>query len=232
MQKIRGRLTYANVTATIALFVALGGVSYAATQLPKNSVGSKQIKNNAVTGAKIANGAVTGAKIQLSSLGTVPSAATAGSSDTAKHATAADTAESAKTAATAGTADNANALGGVPAASYARTQLEAVHYVDQPGQPVFENGCGNLAGTEFEPVGFYKDNSGIVHLTGVANSCSTTAGNPIFTLPVGFRPRKDTLFAGAEFGTTNGSVRADPDGGVKNFGVTEIGLNGDTFRAE
>jgi hypothetical protein len=40
---IRDRLTYANVVATIALFVALGGASYAAVALPANSVGSGQL---------------------------------------------------------------------------------------------------------------------------------------------------------------------------------------------
>ncbi len=39
--------------ALLALFVALGGTVYAATQLPKNSVGTKQIKNKAVTRPKL-----------------------------------------------------------------------------------------------------------------------------------------------------------------------------------
>lgn len=43
----------AMVVALIALFVALGGVGYAASQLPKNSVGTKQLKKNAVTSAKV-----------------------------------------------------------------------------------------------------------------------------------------------------------------------------------
>jgi hypothetical protein len=50
---IRRRLTYANVISTVALFVALGGVSYAAVKLPANSVGTKQIKSKAVTKAKV-----------------------------------------------------------------------------------------------------------------------------------------------------------------------------------
>ena len=41
------------VVAIFALVLALGGVSYAATQLPANSVGTKQIKNGAVTRAKV-----------------------------------------------------------------------------------------------------------------------------------------------------------------------------------
>jgi Collagen triple helix repeat (20 copies) len=51
---LRRHLTYANVAATLALFLALGGAAYAATQLPKNSVGTKQLRNGAVTAAKIA----------------------------------------------------------------------------------------------------------------------------------------------------------------------------------
>jgi hypothetical protein len=74
MKRIHRRLTFANVISCLALFVALGGASYAATQLPKNSVGSKQLKANAITTAKIKNGAVTGTKIKTSSLGTVPAA--------------------------------------------------------------------------------------------------------------------------------------------------------------
>jgi hypothetical protein len=38
--RVRPRLTYANVLASLALFVALGGSSYAALQLPKASVGT------------------------------------------------------------------------------------------------------------------------------------------------------------------------------------------------
>jgi hypothetical protein len=44
---------YANVASTLALVVALGGTSYAAVALPKNSVGTKQLKTNAVTSSKV-----------------------------------------------------------------------------------------------------------------------------------------------------------------------------------
>jgi hypothetical protein len=57
MNRIRKRLTFANVVSCLALFVALGGASYAATQLPKNSVGTKQIKSRAVTPAKLSRAA-------------------------------------------------------------------------------------------------------------------------------------------------------------------------------
>jgi hypothetical protein len=50
----RRRPTASMVISLIALFVALGGASYAAVSLPKNSVGTAQIKNNAVNYKKIA----------------------------------------------------------------------------------------------------------------------------------------------------------------------------------
>jgi hypothetical protein len=68
---VRRRPSASLVVSFVALFVALGGVGYAATQLPRNSVGTAQLRNgsvgnwklkfNAVGGRKIINGAV-GAK--------------------------------------------------------------------------------------------------------------------------------------------------------------------------
>jgi hypothetical protein len=55
---MRGKLSYANVMATVAVFLALGGVGYAATQLPKDSVGSKQLQKNAVTSKKVKDGSL------------------------------------------------------------------------------------------------------------------------------------------------------------------------------
>ena len=57
-EPVRSRLSYANVTATLALFVALGGVSYAAVTLPRNSVGNAPLKRAAVTGGKVRGGAI------------------------------------------------------------------------------------------------------------------------------------------------------------------------------
>ena len=42
-RNIAGRLSYANVVATVALFLALGGVSYAVMAVPANSVGTRQL---------------------------------------------------------------------------------------------------------------------------------------------------------------------------------------------
>jgi hypothetical protein len=59
------RPSHAIVISYLALFIALGGASYAAVTLPANSVGTKQIKNRAVTLGKIsqsARGALKGAR--------------------------------------------------------------------------------------------------------------------------------------------------------------------------
>ncbi len=101
MTFLRAKLTYANVMASLAVFLVLGGAT-AWAALGNNTVGTKQLKNNAVTTkkvknkavtaakiksnavttAKIKNGAVTGAKVNEATLGTVPSATSAGNANT------------------------------------------------------------------------------------------------------------------------------------------------------
>jgi hypothetical protein len=56
------KLSYSNVIATIALFIALGGAAVAAG-LPRNSVGPNQLKRGAVTAAKLKKGAVVSGKL-------------------------------------------------------------------------------------------------------------------------------------------------------------------------
>jgi len=57
---MRARLSYANVMATIAVFLALTGTTYAATK-----IGTAQLRNGAVTNPKLAPGAVTSGKVQI-----------------------------------------------------------------------------------------------------------------------------------------------------------------------
>jgi hypothetical protein len=59
MDRVRSSLSYANVMATVALFIALGSGSYAATK-----IGTADIKNGAVTAKKIKSSAVTASKIR------------------------------------------------------------------------------------------------------------------------------------------------------------------------
>jgi hypothetical protein len=49
-----------NVIAYLALFVALGGTSYAAATLSAGSVGTRQLKNHSVTPVKLQKGSIAG----------------------------------------------------------------------------------------------------------------------------------------------------------------------------
>ncbi len=62
-KRISPRLTFANVVASIALFIALGSGSYAAV-----TVGSKQIANNSIRSQDIRNNAVRSKDIRNGSL--------------------------------------------------------------------------------------------------------------------------------------------------------------------
>jgi hypothetical protein len=57
-----------NAVAYVSLFVALGGTSYAASQLPKNSVTSTQIKDGSVKSADLAKNGVTSTQIKDGSI--------------------------------------------------------------------------------------------------------------------------------------------------------------------
>jgi trimeric autotransporter adhesin len=62
ISSLRKKLTYSNVIASTALFIALGGAAVAAG-LPRNSVGPRQLKRGAVTARAIRKHAVTSGKL-------------------------------------------------------------------------------------------------------------------------------------------------------------------------
>ena len=57
-----------NAVAYLALFVALGGTSYAAVALPKNSVGTAQLQKDAVRSADVKNGSLKSADFKAGQL--------------------------------------------------------------------------------------------------------------------------------------------------------------------
>lgn len=69
MHQLRDRLTYSNVMATVAVFVALGGTSYAAITLPRNSVGSNQIKSSAVSTSEVKDRSLATRDLSLAARG-------------------------------------------------------------------------------------------------------------------------------------------------------------------
>lgn len=66
---LRRRPSAAMAVSCVALFVALSGVGWAATQLPANSVGSDQLQNGSVTNWKLANGVVGNWKLSSNAVG-------------------------------------------------------------------------------------------------------------------------------------------------------------------
>jgi hypothetical protein len=66
--RVRGHLTYANVVASLALFLALGGGAYAAATLPRNSVGPAQLRTNSVGASEIRSRAVRSSEIANGSI--------------------------------------------------------------------------------------------------------------------------------------------------------------------
>ena len=62
MKRIFRTGRYANVTATMALVVALGGTSYAAIKLPRNSVTSKTVKDRSLLSKDFKRGQIPAGK--------------------------------------------------------------------------------------------------------------------------------------------------------------------------
>ncbi len=61
MSKLRKHLTrprHGTVAAYLSLFIALGGTSYAAVNLPAGSVGTRQLRNHSITPSKLNPGRI------------------------------------------------------------------------------------------------------------------------------------------------------------------------------
>jgi hypothetical protein len=121
----------AMLVALLALFVALGGSSYAAVKISardiqRGAVGTRAIANNAVRSADVRNATIVGADVKDDSLTNADidnrslSAATAKSADTATRASTAASATTAATANSAKKADDAEKLDGLDSADFTR----------------------------------------------------------------------------------------------------------------
>ena len=107
MRKFRPRRPSGSMlVALLALFVALGGSSYAALKITSSNIKNGTIKgldihSSTITGSKLKKNTLTGTQINESRLGTVPSATSATNAVNATNAT------------NAGSAANAAKVGGV-----------------------------------------------------------------------------------------------------------------------
>ena len=258
LARLRDRLSYANVAATLALVAALCGGAFAATSLV-GSDGSVSACVNKKTGAVrvVAKGKKcrkrTETALAWSQRGptgpTGPAGAQGGEGLKGDRGDPGEPGEPG----TPGTP-------GVP-------PPEAMHVVGDPGEPPFLR--GNTGGNAEDCVwsnfdgnhaqaGFFKDAVGVVHVRGlvraadvvpgsaneneICNLSPTTSDNRIFQLPAGYRPALRGVFPSIGGNdTTTQRINVDPDGmvGIEGGGMPDavkakewVSLEGITFRAE
>lgn len=108
--------------------------------------------------------------------------------------------------------------------------LETVHLLGATGEPALA-GTWVVAGGSWLAPGFYKDPFGIVHLFG--NVKSGTIASTVFTLPTGYRPSADIVFATATGAWAYGTVKITSAGvvSVESGTNTHVSFEGITFRA-
>lgn len=234
---LRSRLTYANVMASIAVFIALGGSSYAAVK-----VTGKDVRDASLTGKDLRNESVRSADVSgLTSrdfaAGQLPAGAPGAKGD----------AGPAGPRGPAG-ADGAKGDKGDRGDAGPLIQPEAWRQVGEAGQPAFtqDGGCKwENYGSPHNTAAFYKDPGGRVHLKGFVRVVPILSGSECdwdfsdvrrtaFTLPAGYRPVRREAHgtvssnqAGRVDVTSGGAILVEPIGDPTQW----VSLDGMTFRA-
>ncbi len=206
--RLRHRLTYANVMSTIAVFgVLAGGGAYAAStigpeDIKTNAVRSPHIKSGEVKTPDLANGAVTTGKL-------APSLDLSGPvTEVLPYPLVNNNCGLGRTGEFCGRGTN--------------PQIETIR--------AWRNHEDGHA-----PAGFFKDRAGLVHLEGSVEV--TVPPDPadftIFILPPAFRPSAAHVFPVYD-ASANGqfvTVRADGQVVSSDRGTTHLSLDGIAFRA-
>ena len=178
----------------IAIFIALGGVSYAATQIDGTT-----LKDRSVAGSKLKRDTATGTEIRESTLSTLPRAAVAARTSSEPW----------------------HKVGRAPAPvssnCFSRTWWHGAFCYDD-GDFRWENYGGG-----YETAAFYKDATGIVRLRGVVHRIDEDCEPPlchgngefgtILLLPKGYCPTGRQTFTVAS-GEGAGQVDVTPQGSV------------------
>ncbi len=206
------------VIACIALFVAMGGVSYGVAtgsidsreirngavttkDLRNNEVRGRDIRNSTIGGRDVAFNTLSGNDIRESGLRQVPSAAFAGSAVNAVNA---------------GNAGNANTLGGVSGSGFVRKEAPAFAAIP----------LGGATPVGGQTPAYDVDGSAYIHLQGTY----TGGAAPDFTLPAGARPAATSRFAVRKDDAT-AVLTIEPTGQGTVAGAGDVSLDGVTFAA-
>jgi hypothetical protein len=228
------------VISLLALFVSLGGVGYAATKIT-----GKAIKDGTVTGKDVKNSSLSGVDVKDRSLAAKDFKA--GSLPAGPRGPQGLTGPPGPTGSP-----------GAPGKDASLASLEEVHAVGPaPSQPQacppasfctgFDDAHWDNFGNGYQAAGFYKDQSGLVHLQGsvkavigpVARSLNGSSSHHIFYLPADYRPSGIRAFRVylEKADTTTDLVQINVDGSVdihwpsNELGdVTYASLDGITFR--
>jgi hypothetical protein len=160
----RPALSYANVMSTIAVFIALGGTSYA---VARNSIGTAQLKAGAVTSGKVRDGTLIAKDLAP---GLLPGRGPRGPLGAPGPP---------------GAAGAPGATG--PAGSAGPGPAEAWQALS------FTNGWSNY-GAGWETGSYRRDQLGVVRLRGLVTRASGTPAGTIAILPPGYRPQRPRIF--------------------------------------
>jgi hypothetical protein len=182
----------------LALFVALGGTSYAAVTLPANSVGSRQLRSQAVTLDKLrvstrkALAGRDGAPGRVGPPGSQGLVGPAGPQGAAGPAgSQGATGAPGRDASPADFAGEPTTLVAPAAAVPLQCSIPATFCTGSASGWTWRN-----AGNGLQPVGFWKDRGGVVHLEGTAELYGGASGGQgaAFILPAGYRPAATRRF--------------------------------------
>lgn len=224
-RKVADRLTYANVMATVAVFVVLGGGAYALTNREKTQIkkiakkqASKLDKNIELT---------PGPKGDQGPRGNVGPQGPKG--DIGPQGPKGDTGQDGVDGQDGATGPP-GPPGTLPPATYTEFGLPSDNPGDGCATPGYENGW--IIQDGYAPASYYRDPSGIVHLAGRVYKCGTT-NSAIATLPAGYRPETALKFPTVTADNAIPPLTVNITGALTTITVsagTVLSLEGVTFR--